>query len=144
MCYLFKNCYYLCIVKLKRDSNPKIKLIKVIMYTRKWRPSASQRREFAQNMQDPQFAAAYYERKEARAAKRRATSKYDYNSAGGMYTPTQAQRDFCMSHMDMFDTPEKRDAANMVLFGFDCQEKVHHDYIHIVNEEIRHYSLINR
>lgn len=108
--------------------------------SRKWRPSASQRREFAQNMQDPQYAAAYYERKEARSTKRRANSKFDYESAGGMYIPTRVQYDFSVSHIDMFNTPEERKAANMVLFGFNCQEKVHHDAIHIVNEKIRHYN----
>jgi hypothetical protein len=110
------------------------------MAYKKWRPSASQRREFAQNMKDPGFAAAYYERKEARVAKRRATSKFNYDSAGGMYAPTQAQYDFCMSHMDVFDTSEERTAADMVLFGFTCQEKIHHDFRHIVNEKIRHYN----
>ncbi|MDR2291977.1 MAG: hypothetical protein LBE11_00705 [Prevotellaceae bacterium] len=105
-------------------------------YSKKWRPSASQKREFAQNMQNPEYAAAYYKRKEERAEKRRATSKYDYGSAGGAYVPTEAQYEFCMSHMDMFDSQEC-EAANMVISGYLCQDKVHHDYIHVVNEKIR-------
>jgi hypothetical protein len=30
----------------------------------KWKPSANARREFAENMKTPEFAQAYYERKE--------------------------------------------------------------------------------
>jgi uncharacterized protein (UPF0303 family) len=113
-------------------------------YSRKWRPSASQRREFAQNMQNSEYAAAYYQRKEDRAAKRRATSKFDYNSAGGMYVPTRSQYDFCMSHMDLFTTPQEHDAANFIISGYTCQDKVHHDFIHIVNEKMREYNFNNR
>ncbi len=49
----------------------------------KWRPSKPARREFAQNMQNPDFANQYYARKEEKAEKRRASSKFDYASAGG-------------------------------------------------------------
>jgi hypothetical protein len=91
-------------------------------------------------MQDPAERAAYEQRKLERANKRRATSKFDYNSAGGMYVPTRVQYDFCMSHLDLFDTPQEMNAANSVISGFACAMKVHHDDIHIVNEKIRHFN----
>jgi hypothetical protein len=91
-------------------------------------------------MQDPTFAAAYNERKEAKAEKRRATSQFDYAKAGGCYVPTQAQHDFCLAHIDLFTTPKEMEAANMVMSGYACNDKVHHDYIHIVNEIIRGYA----
>ncbi len=61
----------------------------VIIY--RWKPSKSQRRQFAEKMQDPEFAEAYYRRKEERAEKQRAASNYDYSSAGGYYVPTSEQ-----------------------------------------------------
>lgn len=27
--------------------------------------------------------------------------------------------------------------CNMVIYGFTCQEKVHHDHIHVINEYLR-------
>ncbi len=103
----------------------------------KWKPSKSQRREFAIRMQDPQEKAAYEARKEEKAQKRRAGSSFDYNKAGGFYVPTREQHDFCFDNMHLFNSPEEIDAANFVMSGYICNEKVHHDYIHIVNEKRR-------
>lgn len=102
----------------------------------KWKPSKSAKREFAQNMQNPEFASTYYARKEARAEKKRKTSEFDYNSAGGMYIPTRVQHDFCLANSPFADE-KVNTAAGMVMYGFTCNEKVHHDYIHIINEKIR-------
>jgi hypothetical protein len=107
----------------------------------RWKPSKSQRRQFAENMKDPGYAAAYYGRKEAREAKRRSSSKFDYASAGGEYVPTQIQYEFCINHMDRFE-PDERNSANMVISAWVCQDKVHHDHIHIVNDRIREYSIL--
>jgi len=106
----------------------------------RWRPSASQRREFALRMQDPEQRAAYEKAKEEKAAKRRASSKFDYNSAGGYYIPTEVQYSFAMKHMKLFNTPEEKDAANQVIYGYINKEKIHHDYIHIVNEKMRNFN----
>lgn len=103
----------------------------------KWKPSKSQRREFAIRMQDPNEKATYEKRKEEKAQKRRATSSFDYKKAGGNYIPTKAQYDFCINHMYLFQSPQERDAANQINYGYICNEPVHHDYIHIVNEKIR-------
>lgn len=101
----------------------------------KWRPSASQRRAFAERMKDPAEQAAYLERKEDRAAKRRASSAYNYSSAGGNYIATKSQHDAAMIALQSLQlTPEQRDACHQVTYSFSCQEKIHHDYIHIVNE----------
>lgn len=101
----------------------------------KWKPSKTARREFAQKMQnDSDFAAAYYQRKEEKAEKRRAGSSYDYATAGGRYVPTREQHDFCLQNMHLAETSEQQDAFNQVLYGYSCQEKIHHDYIHVVNE----------
>lgn len=103
----------------------------------RWRPNASQRRAFAEKMKDPQEQQAYNDRKEARAASRRAGSSFDYTTAGGSYVPTRAQHDYAVFDRSMNETGEHDDACNMVASAFACNEKVHHDYIHIVNELIR-------
>ena len=103
----------------------------------KWKPSASQRRAFAERMKDPAEQAAYEARKIEKANKRRAGSRFDYETAGGWYVPTRSQHDFCFDNMHLFVNPEEVDAANMVMSGFVCNEKVHHDFIHIVNEKMR-------
>ena len=103
----------------------------------RWKPSKAQRREFAQNMQDENFAAAYNKRKEEKYEKRRENSKFDYATAGGSFVPTEAQYNFCMNSMDYFEDGMETNAANMVISGFTCNEKVHHDFIHVVNEVMR-------
>ena len=103
----------------------------------RWRPNKTQRKEFAQNMQDPEYAEAYYKRQDARAEKRRAGSKFNYESAGGMYIPTKEQYLFAISNPDLFKGGDEESARNEVIYGFSTNEKVHHDYIHVVNEIIR-------
>lgn len=106
----------------------------------KWKPSASQRRAFAQKMQDPEEKAAYEKRKEDKVVKKRAGSEFDYYSAGGNYVPTQSQYNFVMNHMDLFSTNKEQDAANQIMYGYTNKEKVHHDFIHVVNEKIRSFK----
>ena len=86
---------------------------------------------------DSEFANAYHQRKAEKAEKRRSNSNFNYNSAGGSYTPTQYQHDFCLSNMHLFITNEEKNAANMVISAYTCNEKTHHDNIHVVNEKIR-------
>jgi len=101
----------------------------------KWKPSKSQRRAFAERMQDPKEQAEYYARKEARAEKRRARSQFDYNTAGGKYVPTKDQYNAAMDFMMTAAlTDQQKSACDMVIYGYNFQEKVHHDHIHIVNE----------
>lgn len=104
----------------------------------RWRPNASQRRAFAERMQDPEEKAAYEERKRKR------------NSYEGFkdreFVATREQHDFCLSNMHLateYDEQHPRtggnqitaeDAFNQVMSSFSCNEKIHHDYIHIVNE----------
>jgi hypothetical protein len=103
----------------------------------KWRPSKTARREFAQKMNnDPEFANEYNARKQAKEEKKRSTSAFDYQKAGGEYVPTKAQHDFCLENMGQF-VPSEIEAANQILYGYSCNEKVHHDYIHIINELMR-------
>lgn len=106
----------------------------------KWKPSATQKKAFAQRMQNPEERATYEKQKEERAAKKRAGSKFDYYSAGGNYVPTQAQYNFVMKHTDLFTTDEEIDALNQIIYGYGNNEKIHHDYIHIVNEKIRSFK----
>lgn len=113
------------------------------MNMRKWKPNKTQRREFAEKMKDPEFARAYYERKEKRAEKRRANSQFDYESAGGYYIPTKAQFDAATELSLSKCTIEQKTACNEVIFGYLNKEKVHHDFIHIVNEYIRSSSRSN-
>lgn len=104
----------------------------------KWKPSASQRRAFAEKMQDPAEATAYTARKLAKANKRRAGSAFDYKKAGGQYIPTRAQHNEAFRALTE-DTlsPTQEEACNLVMSAFALNEKVHHDHIHIVNEIIR-------
>ena len=103
----------------------------------KWKPSASQKRAFAEKMKDDKHAGAYNERKAQKALKRRKTSKYDYNTAGGQYIPTTAQNEAAFKMLQKDASQEQKEAANMILYGYSCNEKIHHDYIHVVNEYIR-------
>lgn len=109
----------------------------------KWKPSKTARREFAQKMaNDSQFAADYYAKKEEKSAKKRNTSKFDYNMAGGEYIPTQYQSERALTFIRSIElTSEQRQACEMVNYGYSCKEKVHHDNIHIVNELIRANAL---
>ena len=92
----------------------------------KWRPSASQRREFAERMQDPEEKAAYEERKRL---------KHSYEGFKEKdFVPTKEQHDFCMQHSDLFVTSEQMEALNMVTSAYASNEKCNHTYIHIVNE----------
>lgn len=107
------------------------------MFRKKWNPNKSQRREFAEKMKDPEFAKAYYERREKRAEKRRSTSSFDYESAGGEYIPTKTQYEYALKLLSAKPSKEEVEACNYVIHGYNYQEKIHHDYIHIVNEYIR-------
>jgi len=112
-------------------------------YSRKWRPSKTQRREFAEKMQnDDDFANEYNKRKKERAEKRRSKSLFNYESAGGHYVPTKTQYDFCFNNLSLFNDNEIT-SANLVMSGYLMGEKVHHDYIHVVNEKIRTESVLN-
>lgn len=104
----------------------------------KWKPSQTARREFAQKMQtDSNFAAEYYLRKAKKVENKRASSNFDYETAGGYYIATKAQHDFATFDRTGVESPEQMEACNQVAYSFTCQEKIHHDYIHIVNELIR-------
>jgi len=109
----------------------------------KWKPNASQRKAFAAKMQDPDEAQAYEQRKINKADRRRAGSKFDYKSAGGSYIPTLDQYNFCSNGFGIGLTPEQYIAFNDVMYGYVCQEKVHHDQIHIVNELRRKTKQVN-
>lgn len=101
----------------------------------RWKPSRSQKRDFAQRMQDPEERAAYYQRKEDRKKKNKASSKFDYETAGGNYVPTQHQYETSLKMLSDDElTSEQKDAANQVIYGYTTNEKIHHDYIHLVNE----------
>ncbi len=103
-----------------------------------WKPSKQQAREFAQKMQDPEFAKEYYERKAKRAEKRRANSNYDYSSAGGYYIPTEIQYLTAMQLLQKNDIDDiTKEACNKVIYGYTTKEKIHHDYIHIINQFTR-------
>ena len=99
----------------------------------KWKPSPAQRREFAIRMKDPDEAAAYEARKNARQEKRRSESKLAFTTAGGFYVPTKEQYDFALMNVCRITNSEHEDAFNEVIYGYTCNSKVLHDSIHIVN-----------
>ena len=102
----------------------------------KWKPSAAQRRAFAEKMKDPAEQAAYEAKQQARAEKRRETSQHDYTTAGGRYVPTDQQYRYAMANMAEFDETTKQ-SANLVISAFVCNQVVHHDHIHAINEHMR-------
>lgn len=104
---------------------------------RKWKPNAAQRRAFAERMADPAKRAEYEAAKEARAEKRRDGSSFDYATAGGRYVPTQSQYESALRAIRAGATDELYDACNEVVMGYTCDESVHHDQIHRVNEWAR-------
>ena len=84
---------------------------------------------------------AYYEAKAEKAAKRRATSKFNYESAGGYYVPTKEQLDAAFKCFDELKlTPQQEEACNRVISGYILNEKIYHDNIHIVNELKREHN----
>ena len=104
----------------------------------KWKPSKAQKREFAERIAtDTAYSEAYPPRKEQRAETRRSTSKFDYQTAGGEYIPTEGQNKIAFELLNLNPTPEQKEACNMVLYSYSCKEKVHHDFIHLINEYIR-------
>jgi len=95
----------------------------------KWKPNASQRREFAERMKDPDKQAAYEQRKREKAM-------YE-NWKDKDFVPTKEQAKFCFEHMELFITNEEQDARNFVMSAYTCNEKVNHAFIHVVNEKRR-------
>lgn len=107
----------------------------------KWKPSKSQRAAFAAKMADPEERAAYDARKEAREAKRRAGSRFNYTTAGGSYIPTDMQARSAARFLARPDlTPAERDACNRVVGAYTTQSRIHHDQIHIVNDLTRKHG----
>lgn len=104
----------------------------------KWKPSQSQRRAFAERMRDPEEKAKYEARKLARAEKKRAGSRFGYETAGGKYVPTELQHNRAVLIVsNQSASSELKASANAVISGYLFDEKVHHDHIHIVNEWMR-------
>jgi len=107
----------------------------------KWKPSQSQRRAFVEKMRNPDEKARYEYRKLARAEKKRASSRFDYESAGGKYVPTEFQHNCAVLIVSAQSAgSELKASANAVINGYLFDEKVHHDHIHIVNEWIRRHG----
>jgi hypothetical protein len=105
---------------------------------RKWKPTKAQRREFAERMAtDTAYSELYYQRKKKVAERKRLASKFDYQTAGGDYVPTKAQFEAAFDLLNLNPTAEQKEACDMVLYGYSCKEKVHHDFIHLVNDYIR-------
>ena len=99
----------------------------------RWKPNASQRREFAERMKDHDEREAYETRKREKAM-------YD-NWKDKDFVPTREQFDFCWKYGNFFETREEQDARNFVMSAYTCNEKVNHAFIHIVNEKRRGYQV---
>lgn len=100
----------------------------------RWKPNASQRRDFAERMKDPEEQKSYEERKRAKNTYSDNPLSFKHKS----FIPTQFQNDQARKFLSMNKlTSEQQDACSQVIYGYGCQEKIHHDYIHIVNELTR-------
>lgn len=91
----------------------------------KWKPNATQRRAFAEKMKDENERKAYEERKFQKRL-------YD-NWKDKDFIPTKEQNDFCFQNMDKVNG-DQQNAFNMVISAYGLNEKVNHEYIHIVNQ----------
>jgi hypothetical protein len=60
-------------------------------------------------------------------------SKFNYRTAGGYYLPTVNQYLYCTLIRYQLNV-EQKEAVQQVINGFTNRIKIHHDYIHIVNE----------
>jgi predicted nucleotidyltransferase component of viral defense system len=98
----------------------------------RWKPNATQRREFAQRMQDPVEREAYEKRK----AEKKLYDNWKYKD----FIPTKEQFNFCLNHMNLFVTQDEINAMNLLMSAYTSNEKVNHCYIHIVNEKRRNYD----
>jgi len=56
------------------------------------------------------------------------------------FLPSQEQHDFCMTNYDCFRDPVILNAANIVMVGYLCQEKVHHTFIRVINALIGRFG----
>ena len=107
--------------------------------TYKWKPNATQRREYAKMMNDPIQRAEYEERKREKARKKeeknRAGSRFDYLGAGGNYVPTKEQFDSAYRFISELKlSQEDQLSCSNVMSSFTMNKKCHHDDIHVVNE----------
>jgi len=106
--------------------------------SRQWYPSRGERKAFAIRMrEDKEIREAYQERKAKRAAKRIASSAYDYPSAGGEFVPTKQQGLFATFDRRGTRSQEDEEAMEIVGSAWSTSTKCHHDYIHRVNECMR-------
>lgn len=98
-------------------------------FKKRWQPNASQRREFAERMKDEDEKAAY-------EARKRAKNTYSDNPLSFKhkdFVPTEFQYQQAQKFLNEQLTPTQKYACNRVCDGFVCQDKVSHDYIHIIN-----------
>lgn len=96
----------------------------------KWKPNATQRREFAERMKDPEEQKAYSERKYAKTHYNIDDSR---SFANGSFVPTEMQYKIAINMLNQELSNEEFNAATQVSSAYICQDKTHHDYIHIVN-----------
>lgn len=103
----------------------------------RYKPSASQRKEFAERMKDPEEQKVYEDRKRAKSTYSDNPLSFKHKS----FVPTQMQNDHSWKMLSIEGLKEEQyEAARQVLSAFSCQDKVHHDYIHIVNAHQREQS----
>ena len=94
----------------------------------RWKPNASQRREFAERMKNPEEQTAYLERKKIKNSYVGFKDKF--------FVPTKMQYDFAMSILSNGLSEMSHvtaNACNFIISAWVCQDKVHHDYIHVIN-----------
>jgi len=60
--------------------------------------------------------------------------------AGDYRLPSKEQHDFCLNNYDLFSNPVILNAANVVIVGYLCGEKVPHGFIRVVNDMIYRFN----
>lgn len=79
-------------------------------------------------------AEARFQKKVAQDEAKRSKSAFNYPTAGGHYVPTERQ---LTAAKFMLRSDVDTMSADIVIFGAEFKQRVHHDHIHRVNEFIR-------
>ena len=99
----------------------------------KWKPNAAQRAEYQQRCIDNGGIRPV----SAKEKKWREEKENHFKGGILMAVPTEMQHDFAIFKRPTSLTPKQEDAFNQVAYGYSCNEKIDHCYIHIVNQFIR-------
>jgi hypothetical protein len=102
----------------------------------KWKPNASQRAAFCEKMKNEDEKLAYLKRKESK--------KLYANWKDKDFVPTKFQYEYALKLKSNENISETvNNACNQIMYGFSCNEKINHFFIHIINSIERGEKLLS-